>query len=228
MNEPATIALGAQAFAGAVFDLDGTLLDTLSDIGNAANSVLRQHGFPDHPVHAYRDFVGDGVRVLLTRALPPARRDEATLSACLATMQVEYPRYLNKSARPYPGVPELLDALQTRGWRLAVLSNKPDEFTERCVVEFFGPDLFTPILGLHPDRPRKPDPAGALEIARRWSMAPAQIAYFGDSGTDMETARSAGMFAIGVLWGYRGKGELLAAGAQQLIETPQAWLSPSP
>jgi phosphoglycolate phosphatase len=207
-------------FRGVIFDLDGTLLDTLGDIAGAANTVLAQHGFPVHPVSAYRSFVGEGVQVLLTRALPPDHRDEATVRACLKTMQVEYVRHLNKTTQPYPGIAELLSALQQRGMRLAVLSNKPDEFTAQCVTEFFGAALFAPILGLRADRPRKPDPAGALEIAARWALTSSRVLYLGDSGTDMRTAAAAGMFAVGVLWGYRDHAELASAGAKRLLARP--------
>jgi phosphoglycolate phosphatase len=207
-------------FRGIIFDLDGTLLDTLQDIGNAANNVLVRHGFPTHPISTYRCFVGDGVRMLLSRALPDEHRDEATLRACLETMQGEYLRNLNKTTRPYPGIPELLAELKQRSFLSAVLSNKPDEFTASCIKEYFGRDQFDPIIGLRSGRPRKPDPAGALEIAARWSTPPEDIAYLGDSGTDMETAKAAGMFPIGVLWGYRTKSELLAAGAKRLLKAP--------
>jgi phosphoglycolate phosphatase len=140
-------------------------------------------------------------------------------------MEVEYPKHLNRTAQPYPGVPSLLEELRRLPLRLAVLSNKPDEFTARCVVEFFGEGLFNPILGLSPDRPRKPDPAGALLIARRWAVPPERILYVGDSGTDMETATRAGMVPVGALWGYRDKDELIAAGARRLMESPTDLLS---
>jgi phosphoglycolate phosphatase len=208
------------AFKGVVFDLDGTLLDTLGDIANAANSVLTQHGFPTHPLSAYRQFVGEGVQVLMSRALPKEHRDPETVRACLETMQVEYPRNLNQTAKPYPGVVELCSSLKQRGLRLAVLSNKPDEFTTRCVTDFFGADLFDPIMGLRSDRPRKPDPAGALQILGQWSLSSSSVLYLGDSGTDMQTAVAARMFPIGVLWGYRDKAELLSAGAKVLLAHP--------
>jgi phosphoglycolate phosphatase len=214
----------APKFAGIIFDLDGTLLDTLGDIANAGNAVLARHGFPTHPVSDYRAYVGEGVQVLLTRALPVGQRDPETVRACLHTMQVEYPRHLNQTAQPYPGVLELLAELKRQGLLLGILSNKPDEFTARCVADFFPDHLFDPILGLSPDRPRKPNPAGAFEIARRWGLPPARILYLGDSGTDIETAVAAGMFPVGVLWGYRDESELTGAGARKLLARPAALL----
>jgi len=211
-------------FDGAIFDLDGTLLDSLSDIAGAANSVLSQHGFPTHPLIDYRQIVGDGVQQLLRRALPPERDDAETLAACMKTMQVEYPRHLNRTARPYPGIPELTAELQKLGLRLAVLSNKPDQFTTRCVTDFFPPDLFNPIRGLRPDCPRKPDPTGALQIISQWAAVPSRVFYLGDSGTDMQTAVNAGLFPVGVLWGYRDAAELLKAGAKRLLRTPRELL----
>lgn len=209
-----------EGFRGVIFDLDGTLLDTLGDIAAAANCVLTKHGFRPHPTPAYRLFVGEGVQMLITRALPPDHRDPATVRACLDTMESEYQRHLNKTAQPYDGVSELLSGLKHRNLRLAVLSNKPDQFTARCVTDFFGTGVFDPILGLRADRPRKPDPAGALEIASSWQLPPSQILYLGDSGTDMQTAVAAGMFPLGVLWGYRDEPELAAAGARALLEHP--------
>lgn len=213
-------------FDGVIFDLDGTLLDTLADIAGAANSVLTQHGFPTHPVSAYRQFVGDGVQKLLTRALPADRRDPSTVAACMATMQIEYPAHLNRTAHAYAGIPELTRSLQELGLRLAVLSNKPDQFTARCIDDFFPKGLFDPILGLRADRPRKPDPAGAFEIAAKWAVPAAQVLYLGDSGTDMETAVKAGMYPVGVLWGYRDESELVSAGARKLLRSPAELLAP--
>ena len=219
-NKIETGLLDLSTFAGVLFDLDGTLLDTLNDIAGAANAVLVQHGFPTHSTLAYRAFVGEGMQVLMKRALPPDHRDDATLAACLDTMKIEYQRHLNQTAQPYPGVAEMISELERRGLRLAVLSNKPDEFTAQCVTTFFRPGQFDPILGLRPDRPRKPDPAGALEVASRWSLPPDRILYLGDSGTDMHTANSAGMYPIAVLWGYRDEDELRSTGARRLLKRP--------
>jgi phosphoglycolate phosphatase len=161
----------------------------------------------------------------MTRALPADSRDEKTLDACLKTMAVEYQRFLNKAASPYPGIVDLISRLGHEKLRLAVLSNKPDEFTAHCVIDFFGDNLFDPILGFSQSRPRKPDPAGALEICRRWHLAPAQVLYLGDGDTDMKTARAAGMYAVGALWGYRSETDLRESGAQSLIKAPADLLS---
>lgn len=207
-------------FRGAIFDLDGTLLDTLADIGNAANAVLEHHGFPTHSLDEYRFFIGDGVRVLMERALPASAKDQHTLEACLETMRAEYKRHLNRTTMVYPGIPEMLEALRQRRLKLAVFSNKNDAFARGCVRDYFGSDAFDQVLGLRDGFPRKPDPAGALEIAEGWHLAPSEILYLGDTGTDMQTATSAGMFPIGVLWGFRERAELEQHGARWVLKHP--------
>jgi phosphoglycolate phosphatase len=207
-------------FRTAIFDLDGTLLDTLDDIANAANHVLAARGFPIHPNPQYRRLIGDGVVKLISRALPAEHRDKATVQACVGEYTREYERSWNAQTRPYPGVPELLDALVLRGLKLAVLSNKPDPFAQRCVSELLARWAFDVVLGASDKFPRKPDPAGAVEIARRLGVLPAECLYVGDSGVDMQTARAARMFSVGTLWGFRDREELLNDGAQLLITAP--------
>ena len=207
-------------FRATIFDLDGTLLDTLDDIATAANRALAARGFPIHPHSRYRTFVGDGVVKLISRALPETHRDEATVQAGVSAFAQEYERTWNVQTRPYAGVPELLDALVRRGLKLAVLSNKPDRFTQQCVEDLLANWKFEAVLGASDQFPRKPDPASAMEIARRLGVTPADCLYVGDSGVDMQTARAAHMCAVGVLWGFRGKEELLQDGAQHLINKP--------
>jgi phosphoglycolate phosphatase len=203
-----------------IFDLDGTLLDTLDDIANAANSVLAARGFPTHPNADYRAFIGEGVIKLMSRALPKTHQDAATVQACVGAYVREYERTWNALTKPYPGVPEMLDALVIRGVKLAVLSNKPDHFTQRCVGELLARWSFAMVLGASDAFPRKPDPASAIETARRLGVAPAECLYVGDSGVDMQTARAAGIYAVGALWGFRGQEELRNDGAQLLIKMP--------
>jgi phosphoglycolate phosphatase len=207
-------------YQAVLFDLDGTLLDTLADLGNAMNRVLAARGFPTHPLDAYCYFVGEGARVLVTRALPEDRRDAATIESCLAAFAADYDQNWQVETQPYPGVAELLDALTARGLKLAVLSNKPHEFTVRCVSQLLPHWRFDAVLGQRERTPRKPDPAGAFEIAAWLKIPPTNFLYLGDTFVDMETARAAGMFPVGVLWGFRPVEELQASGAQVLIARP--------
>ena len=142
------------------------------------------------------------------------------MQACLEAYQQEYGRTWNALTKPYTGVPELLDALAKRGTKLAVLSNKPDRFTQQCVAELLAPWKFDAALGASDRFPRKPDPASALETARRLGVAPGECLFVGDSGVDMQTARAAGMCRVGALWGFRDQQELMANGAQFLIRSP--------
>jgi phosphoglycolate phosphatase len=211
-------------FEAVIFDLDGTLLDTLEDIANAANSSLARHGFPSHEADAYRYFIGDGVPKLMSRALPPEKRNDDLIADCVTAFRKEYGRTWNVNTRPYEGMPELLDALAVRKIKMAVLSNKPDDFTKRCVEAFLQAWSFEMILGLGHGVPHKPDPTGALEIAEHLDIAPAQILYLGDSAVDMKTAVKAGMFPIGALWGFRTLDELVENGARATIEQPMELL----
>ena len=207
-------------FRATIFDLDGTLLDTLDDIANAANCVLAARDFPTHPNPHYRRFIGDGIVKLMLRALPETHQDDATVQTCVAAYVQEYERTWNAQTKPYAGVPEMLDTLVVRGIKLAVLSNKPDHFTQRCVGELLAKWAFDVVLGASDEFPRKPDPASAIETAKRLGVPPAECRYVGDSGIDMQTARAAHMCPVGVLWGFRGKEELLKYGAQHLIDKP--------
>jgi len=203
-----------------VFDLDGTLLDSLEDLADSMNAVLARSGHPQHPVPLYRYFVGDGMANLVRRALPEGRRDADAVGAGLEAMRAEYDRRWAAKTRPYPGVPELLDGLTRAGIPMAVFTNKPDDFAGRMVDELLAPWPFTAVLGLRPDMPRKPDPAGALAVAAKMEADPQTCLFLGDSSPDMIAARAAGMLAVGALWGFRGRHELVASGAQALVEEP--------
>lgn len=207
-----------------LFDLDGTLLDTLDDIAGAMNVVLAEWGAPAHPVDAYRRFIGDGAVWLARRVLPEDRRDEVSVGRCVAAFRAQYAARGDPATRPYPGIPELLDALAGRGLRLAVLSNKPHEFTVALVRRLLGRHPIEPVIGSRPGVPNKPDPGSALEIAGQLGIAPGEWLYAGDTGTDMETAARAGMVPVGVLWGFRGADELTAAGARHLVGRPKELL----
>lgn len=200
-----------------LFDLDGTLVDTLDDIADAMNHALSAHGLPVHDPDAYRDLVGEGVPRLVERALPADRMElHGPVTEALGAWYMDH--MLDRS-RPYPGVPELLDALAGRGVPMAVLSNKPDRATRWMVERLLGRWPFAAVVG-EGETPRKPDPAGALAIAEGAGIPPAGWLYLGDTSTDMQTAVAAGMWPVGALWGFRGRDELLAHGARALVARP--------
>ena len=208
-------------YRAVLFDLDGTLLDTLEDLANSMNTVLRESGFPVHELEAYKYFVGDGMDNLVRRALPELdRQHEPTVMVCLESMRREYKKRQRETTRPYDGVPQLLDALVRRGTRMAILSNKPHESTKEMVADLLSPWTFDVVLGAQPGKPRKPDPTGAMEIVATMAIPCEGFLYLGDTNTDMLTANAAGMFAVGALWGFRKADELLSHGARALVERP--------
>lgn len=203
-----------------IFDLDGTLLDTLEDLADSGNAALAELGLPEHPVNAYRLFVGLGVAELVQRMLPEKSRDEATLGRARELLMAVYKERWKLKTRPYPGIPELLEALRQASLPICVLSNKPQDYTELTVREFFPGFPFAQVRGARVDVPNKPHPAGALALAGELGMTPGRIAFVGDSATDMKTARGAGMLPVGVLWGFRDEAELTANGARHLLKAP--------
>lgn len=203
-----------------VFDLDGTLLDTLADIANTGNQVLEEAGFPIHSVSDYRRFVGDGVRVLVERILPPDQRTAERIDRGSARFAEIYHHRWNEATQPYAGIRSLLGELATRRMPMCVLSNKPQAFTDLCVKHLLGEWDFAIVFGQREGVPRKPDPTAALEIAARLGVAPGECAYVGDSSVDMQTATAAGMLAIGVAWGFRSVSELKQHGARHILHHP--------
>jgi phosphoglycolate phosphatase len=213
-------------FRSAIFDLDGTLVDSLEDIGVAMNRALAELGLAGHSLAAYRGFVGAGVRVLAERAVSPGHHDR--LEEAVAAFRRHYERDLVVHTRPYPGVVSLLSALAAQGVPLAVLSNKYDEATQAIVAALLGEVPFAVVQGHRPELPKKPDPTAALAIASRLGAAPADCVFVGDTGIDMATAAAAGMIGVGVRWGFRGDDELRDAGARAIIDRPAELLSLSP
>jgi phosphoglycolate phosphatase len=207
-------------FRAILFDLDGTLLDTLEDLADAMNLALAEMGFPIHHIESYKYFVGDGIENEARRALPPDAGDETTVKKCVTLARDNYSRCWTNNTRPYPGIPELLTGLQNKNIPLTVLSNKPDDFTRLMVKELLSKWKFEIVLGAGPNTPVKPNPLGAVQIAQRLALPAEQFVYAGDTNTDMQTANSAGMYAVGVLWGFRTARELLDNGAKQLAINP--------
>ncbi len=206
--------------AAVIFDLDGTLLDTLADIGESMNEVLCRHGLAAHDIDEYRAFVGDGIENLVARSLAAGGRDASGAGALIEEFRLVYGARATLRTAPYEGIPELLEALGRRALPLTVLSNKPDKLTRKIIERCLGTVPFVDVRGARPDVARKPDPTAALEQAGLLGVAPADTVLVGDSGNDMVTAREAGMFGVGVLWGFRGAPELRAGGAGRLIERP--------
>ena len=206
-------------YTTAIFDLDGTLLDTITDLAEASNGVLREFGFPVHPEESYNYFVGDGLKTLMAR-VTPAETAAAVIEECCDSFMQKYGQCWDRNSKPYQGIPEMLRELRRLGMQCAVLSNKPHAFTEVFVNRFFGPDMFAAVYGQRDGVPKKPDPAGALEIMAKLSTFPERCIYVGDTSTDMKTGKSGGMFTIGVLWGFRGRDELEEHDADLIVQTP--------
>jgi phosphoglycolate phosphatase len=207
-------------YKAVIFDLDGTLLNTIQDLADSVNIVLRRFGFPEHDVESYKYFVGDGIEELACRALPENHRDEAALARSIAAIREEYSKRWANHTRPYEGIPELLDALTARNIKTAILSNKPDESTKATVSKLLPKWHFQFIVGASPAVPKKPNPKAALEIARSLDISPDELIYVGDTATDMATAVAAGMYPVGALWGFRTAEELTQSGAKKLIKEP--------
>lgn len=210
-------------FDAVIFDLDGTLADTLQDIADAMNAALERLGHRTHAIADYRFMVGEGIENLARRALPSGH--ESDVQETVARFREHYWAHLVDHTRPFPGIGELLDELVERRIPLAVLSNKRDEMTRRIVDRCFARWSFAVTFGEREGVPRKPDPAAALEIARVLEVAPPRCAFVGDTDVDMRTAVNAGMFPVGVLWGFRPEVELTNSGARALIDTPQGLLT---
>jgi phosphoglycolate phosphatase len=209
------------AHAAVLFDLDGTLLDTLADLGDSMNTVLRGLGFPVHQMDAYRYFVGDGVENLVLRSLPEAARaDDSLVRESVRKMRAEYSARWKDKTRLYDGIAELLYTLLAWGVKTAILSNKPHSAVIEVVAHFLGKWRFDAALGARPGVPMKPDPGSAAEVSRLLETPPEAFLYLGDTNTDMITAGLAGMFGVGVLWGFRTEEELRASGAKALIHRP--------
>jgi len=207
------------SFEAVIFDLDGTLLDSLDDIAEAANQVLVDLGRSAYPISDYKVLVGDGVAMLFQRALPECETNLELRHECMHRFEVEYAKCWNNRSKPYDGIDDMLKMISQYAVTLAVLSNKPETFTKQCVEHFFPETRFAFVLG-HSERfPRKPDPSSAKWLANQLGERNDRIAYVGDTNTDMKTAVGAGLFAIGVTWGFRPESELVAHGANTICNT---------
>ncbi len=216
---------GMNTIRAVIFDLDGTLVDSLADIADAMNRTLIRFDYPIHTYESYKYFVGNGLKNLVYQCIPIEKRTEEEVLDCLSVMMFEYGKTYADKTVLYKGIPELLNALTEKGIQLAVLSNKADELTQKICNKLLKNWPFEIIMGASERFPRKPDPASALYIAQTLEINPSEILYAGDTNVDMKTARAAGMFATGVTWGFRTREELEENGANAIIDHPMELFS---
>lgn len=202
-----------------IFDLDGTLLDTLADLAETCNELLQEHDLPTHPTAAYRNFVGDGLQTLIRR-ITPIGTEEIFIKQCCALFEERYARNWKRNSCPYPGIDDMVAALKMHGVKLAVLSNKPDAFTKLFVDEFFPMGQFSIVHGQRQGIPKKPDPTVALAIAAQLNVRPQETLFVGDSGVDIKTGKAADMLTAGVSWGFRSVRELTENNADIVFHNP--------
>ena len=193
-----------------IFDLDGTLLDTIADLAMATNHALQQLGYPTRPVDEIRTFVGNGINKLLERSLPDSEKSEANTLRLRAHFLPYYDAHNADLSTPYPGIPSLLQALQQKGLMIAVASNKYQTATVKLIHHYFHDISFVEILGQREGVPVKPDPSIVSDIIQKAGVSKEEVLYVGDSNVDMQTAHNAGVDAIGVAWGFRPRAELEA------------------
>ena len=201
----------------AIFDLDGTLLDTVADLANATNQALAQCGYPTHPTDAYYQFVGNGINKLFYRALPEEARTEENVLRIRSLFVPYYNEHNADDSRPYPGVSELLRELQAQGIQVAVASNKYQQATVKLVGHFFPDIRFAAVYGQREGVAIKPNPTIVADILNDTDISRADTIYIGDSGVDMQTARNAEVESIGVSWGFRSVEELIDNGAEHIV-----------
>lgn len=203
-----------------IFDLDGTLLDTLEDLAVSTNHALESYHFKTHPMEVYKTFVGNGVDKLIERALPKEHRDEETIHKVKKEFISYYDKHLTEHTRPYKGIMELLSFLHSKNRYLAIVSNKPDEQTRRLVKECLEGIPFIYVTGNKPGFPHKPDPYAIYEAMHTVGISREEVLYVGDSGVDMQTANNAKVTSAGVTWGFRTREELMSNGACAIVDEP--------
>lgn len=208
-------------YRAAIFDLDGTLVNSLDDIADSVNEMLENHGFPTQPVDAIRLMIGNGTQKLIERALPKEQLvDVGFVKSVIEEYKTIYRHRILEKTRSYPGILEMLHKLSMEHVPMGICTNKHMEAAEVIVKFLFEENLFRIVLGDRPGKPKKPDPTTVLEIASVLDVRPEEVVYLGDSAVDMETATRAEFLPVGVLWGFRDEKELVDAGASVLLEYP--------
>ena len=202
-----------------LFDLDGTLVNSLADLAASSNFALKEFGFPAHKTESFKYFVGDGMPKLIERILPSEKRDENTIKAVLNVFLEHYKEHYCDNTTEYQGIFDALSIIKEKGISCAVVSNKKQDMAV-CVTEKFFGNMFSIVCGKREGFPAKPDPALTLQVIKELNVKPSECLFVGDSGMDMAVAKNAGCLALGVLWGFRKKDELLQNGADFLAEKP--------
>lgn len=203
-----------------IFDLDGTLLNTIEDIMDSVNFALESLGYPPHLLNEYRYFIGDGIEELVKRALPEEKKNEEIFKKCLSLVKDEYKKRWHDKTKPYEGVKEMLFDLNKIPIKKAIFSNKPNDFTEMAVKRYFPEINFDFVLGAKEGNPKKPDPWGAKFIAKNIGVSQKRTIYLGDTKIDVITAKKANMISIGAEWGFRGRKELEESKADYIAHSP--------
>lgn len=203
-----------------IFDLDGTLLNTIDDLGQAANYALNKNGFPTHSLASYPFYVGNGVRKLISRVIPDDHNNEETISLLLKDFMAYYDEHNTIFTKPYNGIPELLQQIRENGISLAVASNKYQSATEKLISHYFGDIEFVSVEGQKEGRNVKPDPSIVFSILGKAFVPKSNVLYVGDSGVDIETARRACIESVGVTWGFRSVKELTERYADYIVNSP--------
>lgn len=209
-------------FKTAIFDMDGTLVNTLEDISDGVNEMLAHYNLPPRTFEEIKNFVGNGARKLIERSLPAEKSsDKNFVQETLEYYDGSYARHALNKTKPYDGIMEFLSKLEEKKIPLAICTNKQKFAAVKIAEKILSPIKFFEIVGDEPGKKRKPDPTRALEIAKKIGVQPSDVAYFGDTAVDMETARNAGFFSIGVTWGFRSKNELEESGAKIIVNHPK-------
>lgn len=209
----------------AIFDLDGTLLDTIGDLAASCDAVMQMNGLPQHTTDEYRQMVGRGILRLVEAAIPEQMRSPEYVEKVRRDFVAYYLDHIDLHTHPYNGIPELINAMTERGVKIAVASNKFQTGTERLIRSFFPDVEFVAVLGQRVGVPLKPDPQIDLEIIEAAGVEPSETLHIGDSGVDMQTAHAAGVRAVGVTWGFRSREELTESGADVIVDHPEEILN---
>ena len=206
-------------YKAVIFDLDGTLVNSIKDIADAMNIVLKKRNYPSYNYETYKTFVGSGVRSLVVSALPGANPKNEEVEACLKDMMQVYSEVCTVKTKPYEGILELLEKLNAKNIKVSVLSNKEDTLTKK-IAAFLLPEFLSPVLGLKVEVDKKPNPKVALEVCEEIGVKPEETIFIGDTDVDILVAKNANMLPVGVSWGFRDKESLVNAGAAQVLQHP--------